>query len=78
MSRVTRSARRLAAGTMAVAATLLAACNSSQAPNAVLSQVEANAVAEEITTDAATLAQGATFNSSTGAPFAVGPMLARR
>jgi len=40
-----------------------------------LSQLEANAVAEEVTTDAAGLAQGATYNSSSGAPFAVGPMM---
>jgi len=56
------------------AAALLAACNNPQSPNAVLSQLEANAVAEEITTDAAGLAQGATYNSASGAPFAVGPM----
>ena len=72
MSRCPRGARYFAAGTIAVA--LLAACNNAQAPDAVLSQLEANAVAEEITTDAAGLAQGATFNSSSGAPFAVAPM----
>ena len=47
MSRCPRGARYFAAGTIAVA--LLAACNNAQAPNAVLSQLEANAVAEEIT-----------------------------
>src|SRR6266581_7078750 len=72
MSRCPRGARYFAAGTIAVA--LLAACNNAQAPNAVLSQLEANAVAEEITTDAAGLAQGATYNSSSGVPFAVAPM----
>jgi len=74
MRRITRSAARLAASAIAAAA-LLAACNNTQSPNAVLSQVEANSVAEEITTDAAGIAQGATFNSSSGAPFAVGPMM---
>ena len=74
MRRITRSAARLAGSAIAAAA-LLAACNNTQSPNAVLSQVEANAVAEEITTDAAGIAQGATFNSSSGAPFAVGPMM---
>jgi len=73
MSRSPRGARYFAAGTIAVA--LLAACNNTQSPNAVLSQLEANAVAEEVTTDAAGLAQGATYNSSSGAPFAVGPMM---
>jgi len=48
MRRITRSAARLAASAMAAAA-LLAACNNPQSPNAVLSQLEANAVAEEIT-----------------------------
>src|SRR4029077_14248549 len=67
-------AGRLAASTIAAAA-LLAACNNANSPSAVLSQLEANAVAEEITTDAAGLAQGATYNSSSGAPFAVGPMM---
>src|SRR5712664_284789 len=74
MRRITRSAARLATSAIAAAA-LLAACNNTQSPTAVLSQLEANAVAEEITTDAAGLAQGATYNSSSGAPFAVGPMM---
>ncbi len=73
MSRIARGARCLAAGT--IVAAILAACNGAESPNAVLSQLEASAVAEEITTDAAALTQGATFNSSTGAPFAVGPMM---
>src|SRR4029077_17044544 len=71
MSRCPRGGRYFAAGTIAVA--LLAACTNTQSPNAVLSQLEANAVAEEITTDAAGIAQGATYNSS-GAPFALAPM----
>src|SRR6266852_9126841 len=71
MSRCPRGARYFVAGTIAVA--LLAACTNTQSPNAVLSQLEANAVAEEITTDAAGIAQGATYNSS-GAPFALAPM----
>lgn len=73
MSRISHSVRYLAAGTLAAA--LLAACQEVQSLAGTLSQVEANAVAEEITTDAATLVQGATFSSSTGAPFAVGPMM---
>ena len=73
MSRMYHSVRYFAAGTLAAA--LLAACNELQSPAGTLTQVEANAVAEEITTDAATLVQGATFGSSSGAPFAVGPIL---
>jgi hypothetical protein len=68
-----RSAWRLAAGTVAVAA--FAACSTSTSPTAVLTQAEANNVAEVVTTDAAALPEGATFNSSTGTPFAAGPML---
>jgi len=73
MSRMPRSVWRFAAGTVAVAA--FAACSTSTAPNSMLTQAEANSVAEVVTTDAAALPEGATFNSSTGTPFAAGPML---
>ena len=63
---------RLAAGTVAFAA--FAACSDSSSPSSTLSQAEANNVAEVVTTDAAQLPEGATFNSSTGAPFASGPI----
>jgi len=72
MRRMPRSVWRFAAGTIAVAA--FAACTTSTSPNAVLTQAEANSVAEVVTTDAAALPEGATFNSSTGTPFAAAPM----
>ena len=67
-----RSVWRLGAGTVAFAA--FAACSDSTSPSSTLTQAEANNVAEVVTTDAAQLPEGATFNSSTGAPFASGPM----
>ena len=73
MRRISRSAWRLVAGS--ISAALLAACNNSTSPNAPLTQAEANAVAEVVATDAASLSAGATFNSSTGTPFAGGPMM---
>lgn len=73
MCRIHKSARCLAAGAMAAA--LFAACKDAQSPNTMLSQVEATAVAEQLTTDAGALIQGATFNSSTGTPFAAGPLM---
>src|SRR6266496_20395 len=44
-------------------------------PNPVLTQPEANAMAEVVATDAAALSQGATFDAATGVPFAVDPMM---
>ena len=73
MRRISRSAWRLVAGS--IMAALFAACNNAASPNAVLTQAEANSVAEVVATDAAALPQGATFNSSTGTPFAVSPMM---
>ena len=78
MSRVTRCAGRVAAGTIVVA--LFAACSTSpvtspQNPqNPVLTQPQANAVAEVVATDAASLVDGATLDMATGLPFAVAPM----
>jgi|SRR5690349_1583261 len=73
MRRISRSAWHLVAGS--ISAALLAACNNSTSPNAVVTQAEANAVAEVVATDAASLSAGATFNGSTGTPFAVSPMM---
>lgn len=73
MRRISRSAWRLVAGS--ISAALFAACNNSTSPNSTLTQAEANAVAEVVATDAASLSAGATFNSSTGTPFAGGPMM---
>ena len=75
MRRTSRKGWRLAAGTITVA--LFAACTTSDstAPqNPVLTQPEANAVAEVVTTDAASLAGGATLDAATGMPFALAPM----
>lgn len=75
MRRSPRNIWRLAAG--AITATLFAACTTSPstAPqNPVLTQPEANAVAEVVATDAASLAAGATLDVGTGMPFAVAPM----
>ena len=75
MRRITRSAWRAAAGTMTVA--LFAACSTSPSTSPqqpVLTQPEANAVAEVVATDAASLAGGATLDAATGMPFAAAPM----
>src|SRR5438093_877427 len=75
MRRMSRRVWRLAAGTITVA--LFTACSPdspSTSPNAVLTQPEANAVAEVVATDAASLAGGATLDAATGMPFAVAPM----
>ena len=75
MRRVTPSAARVAAGTIAVA--LIAACSTSPVTspqNPVLTQPQANAVAEVVATDAASLIGGATLDEATGMPFAVAPM----
>jgi len=68
MRRLPRNVWRLAAGTVAFAA--FAACSDSTSPSTTLTQAEANNVAEVVTTDAAQLPAGATFNSATGTPFA--------
>jgi hypothetical protein len=75
MRRPSRKIWRLAAGTITVA--LFAACSPSpvtspQSP--VLTQPQANAVAEVVATDAASLVGGATLDAATGMPFAVAPM----
>src|SRR5437762_13902201 len=75
MRRITPSAWRAAAGTMTVA--LFAACSTSPSTSPqqpVLTQPEANAVAEVVATDAASLAGGATPDAPTGMPFAAAPM----
>ncbi len=75
MRRVTPSAARVAVGTIAVA--LIAACSTSPVTspqNPVLTQPQANAVAEVVATDAASLIGGATLDEATGMPFAVAPM----
>src|SRR5213592_1951876 len=75
MRRMSRRVWRLAAGTITVA--LFTACSPdspSTSPNAVLTQPEANAVAEVVTTDAASLAGGATLDIASGLPFDVLPM----
>src|SRR2546430_10941448 len=75
MRRVTPSAARAVAGTIVVA--LFAACSTSPVTspqNPVLTQPQANAVAEVVATDAASLVGGATLDEATGMPFAVAPM----
>jgi len=75
MRRMSRNVWRLAAGAITVA--LFAACSTSPVTspqNPVLTQPEANAVAEVVATDAASLVGGATLDEATGIPFAVAPM----
>ena len=75
MRRVTPSAARVVAATIVVA--LFAACSTSPVTspqNPVLTQPQANAVAEVVTTDAASLVGGATLDEATGMPFAMAPM----
>src|ERR1051326_1954076 len=75
MRRITPSAARVTAGTIAVV--LFAACSTSPVTspqNPVLTQPQANAVAEVVATDAASLVGGATLDEATGMPFAVAPM----
>jgi len=75
MRRKSRNVWRLAAGAITVA--LFAACSTSPVTspqNPVLTQPEANAVAEVVATDAASLVGGATLDAATGMPFAVAPM----
>lgn len=60
-----------------IAVALLAACSTSpltSPQNPVLTQPQANAVAEVVATDAASLVGGATLDAATGMPFAVAPM----
>src|SRR6266513_3120463 len=76
MRRMSRRVWRLVAGTITVA--LFTACSPDSpttSPNPVLTQPEANAMAEVVATDAAALSQGATFDAATGAPFGVDPMM---
>ncbi len=75
MRRTSRKLWRLAVGTITIA--LFAACSTSPSTspqNSVLTQPEANAVAEVVTTDAASLAGGATLDVASGLPFDVLPM----
>ena len=75
MRRITPSAARVTAGTIAVV--LVAACSTSPVTspqNPALTQPQANAVAEVVATDAASLVGGATLDEATGMPFAVAPM----
>src|ERR1051326_2256898 len=75
MRRITPSAARVTAGTIAVV--LFAACSTSPVTspqNPVLTQPQANAVAEVVATDAASLVGGATLDEATGMPFAVALM----
>src|SRR5213592_4933159 len=65
MRRMFRRVWRLAAGTITVA--LFTACSPDSpttSPNPVLTQPEANAMAEVVATDAAALSQAATFDSA--------------
>src|SRR5438105_2774013 len=75
MRRTSRKVWRLAACTITIA--LFAACSTpplTSPQNAVLTQPQANAVAEVVATDAASLVGGATLDAATGMPFAVAPM----
>ncbi|HKW40232.1 MAG TPA: hypothetical protein VJN39_03190 [Gemmatimonadales bacterium] len=75
MRRTSPNVGRVAAGI--VAAALFAACSTSPSTspqNPVISQPEASAVAEVVTTDAASLAGGATLAAATGMPFDLAPM----
>src|SRR6266480_3970048 len=75
MRRMSRRVWRLTAGTITVA--VFTACSPdspSTSPNPVLTQPEANAVAEVVATDAASLVGGATLDAATGMPFAAAPM----
>src|SRR5207247_2356447 len=75
MRRMSRRVWRRTAGTITVA--VFTACSPdspSTSPHPVLTQPEANAMAEVVATDAAALSQGATFDAATGMPFAVAPM----
>src|SRR5438876_10577252 len=75
MRRMSRNVWRLAAG--AITVDLFAACSTSPVTspqNPVLTQPEANAVAEVVATDAASLVGGATLDAATGMPFAVAPL----
>jgi len=74
MRRTSRKVWRLTARTITVA--LVAACSTSPLTppqNPVLTQPEANAVAEVVATDAASLVGGATLDAAAGMPFAVAP-----
>src|SRR5437667_1063917 len=75
MRRTSRKVWRLAACTITIA--LFAACSTpplTPPQNPVLTQPQANAVAEVVATDAASLVGGATLDAATGMPFAVAPM----
>jgi hypothetical protein len=75
MRRTTHAGWRLVAGTIIVA--LFAACtpkDSTSPQNPVLTQPQANAVAEVVTTDAVSLVGAATLDVATGMPFALAPM----
>src|SRR5437870_6268054 len=75
MRRTSRKVWRLAACTITIA--LFAACSTpplTSPQNGVLTQPEANAVAEVVATDAASLVGGATLDAATGMPFAAAPM----
>src|SRR5436853_5131018 len=75
MRRTSRKVWRLAACTITIA--LFAACSTpplTSPQNGVLTQPQANAVAEVVATDAASLVDGATLDAATGTPFAVAPM----
>ena len=75
MRRMSRRVWRLTAGTITVA--VFTACSPdspSTSPNPVLTQPEANAVAEVVATDAASLVGVSTLDAATGMPFAAAPM----
>src|SRR6266480_3821588 len=75
MRRMSRRVWRLTAGTITFA--VFTACSPdspSTSPNPVLTQPEANAVAEVVATDAASLVGGSTLDAATGMPFAAAPM----
>jgi len=51
----------------------LAACNTTEAPTGVLSQQEAQSVADAVVTDAASLADAAAYNATSGVAMASAP-----
>src|SRR3989442_1567948 len=51
----------------------LAACSSMEGPNALLTQQEAQSVADVVVADAASLADAASYNAASGVPMASAP-----
>src|SRR5256885_16825259 len=53
----------------------LAACSSMEGPNAVLTQQEAQSVADVVVADAASLADAASYDAPSGLPMASAPAI---